>query len=46
LQQQELEMVRLKRNLELANLEMDRTRQQRELLVNTSHALRPRSTPS
>jgi CheY-like chemotaxis protein len=41
LQQQELDLVRLKRNLELANLELDRARQrQREFLVNTSHELR------
>jgi CheY-like chemotaxis protein len=41
LQQQKLELERLKHNLELANLELDRTRQrQREFLVNISHELR------
>lgn len=41
LQQQKLELERLKHSLELANLELDRTQQrQREFLVNTSYELR------
>jgi len=41
LQQQKLELERLKHSLELANLELDRTQQrQREFLVNISHELR------
>jgi signal transduction histidine kinase len=41
LRQQELDLIRLNRSLELANLELERAqRQQREFLANTAHELR------